>query len=94
MEEVAREPAEVRRVGTSGVIKDFTGRTRTVTPPGAALEVVLEGAPLAERDVRMEIMAETGVHEVVKVIIPPPPYQYGQRHQIGDQSNREGYRST
>ena len=51
-EAVDGEPMEVIRVGTRGVITDFTERTRTVTRLGAAMEVVLAGAALAERDYR------------------------------------------
>ena len=40
---MAREPTEASKVGTRRVITDFTGRNRTVTPPGTSLDVVLEG---------------------------------------------------
>ena len=56
-EVVAREPTEARKVGTRRVITDFTGRTQTVTPPGTALEMVLEGASPAERVGRTDITA-------------------------------------
>ena len=51
----------------------FTGRIRTVTPPGAFLEVVLVGADLAERVSRKEIMEETWVRKGKRVQPQPPP---------------------
>ena len=56
------DPREAIRVGTSGVITAFTGRTRAVKYLGTALKVVLTGASLAERVARTEITAEMGVH--------------------------------
>ena len=49
MEAVTGDPTEVRKVGTRGVITDFTGIIRTVKPPVMALEVVLERTAPAER---------------------------------------------
>ena len=66
MEAVAEEPTKASQVVPLRVITDFTFRTWTVTPPGAALVVVLAGASLAEQDSRTEITAETGVREGVK----------------------------
>ena len=63
------------RVGTHGVITSFTGRTRTVTLPGAALGAVLIGVDPAERDDMKGIMVETGVREGVEGTTPTPPHQ-------------------
>ena len=80
---------DVIRVRTCGVITAFTGRTRTVTPLGAALEVVLAEAVLAERDDSTEITAETGVSKGVKAINPtPPPRQIEAAGQRSEQSGR------
>ena len=68
-----RELTEARKVGTSGVITDFTGKNRAATPQVTTLEVLLEGVDLAERVGWMDITTETGVHEGAKDTPPPPP---------------------
>ena len=70
---MAGEPTEARRVGTRGVITAFKVTTRTFTPLGAVLEVVLVGADLAERVSRKEITEETWVRKEKRVQPQPPP---------------------
>ena len=66
---------EVIRIVTRRVITDFTVITRTVTPPGEALEAVLTGADPADQDGITEITAEILVHKWVKGTTPNPPSQ-------------------
>ena len=54
---MAKEPTEASKVGICGLIMGFTGRTRTVTPPGKTLGVILEGASPAEQ------VGRTGITE-------------------------------
>ena len=65
------EPIEANKVGTRGMITTFIVRTRTVTPPGIVLELVLEGAAPANQVRRMNITEETGVRKGTKSTTPP-----------------------
>ena len=86
------ELTEARKVGTSGVITDFTGKNRAVTPPVTTLEVLLEGVDLAERVVWMDIKAETGVREGPSIQPPPPPPPPRRTQAAGRQTEKLGRR--
>ena len=66
---------EVIRIVTRRVITDFTVITRTVTPPGEALEALLTRADPADQDGITEITAEIMVHKRFKGTTPNPPTQ-------------------
>ena len=92
MEAVAGEPTEASKVETRGVITAFTGRTRTVTHPGTALVVVLQGAAHAERVGKTDINGGNGGTRGGQGYNTNHPNQDVQIQQGGGQNNQEGGR--